>query len=145
MAADGLSIEEAAARLETLDVCAMSVKFVDSDSVDTMYKWKPSLFPEGFTVEAGKVYAMGPSPGVRRGAPLTDMEKVRLITSNILSQSGSAEEAYEVEIDRIKRVLQPGQAVASVTIICAGRVDYGNMFASKLRAAGVPVLGEVGV
>ena len=145
MAAEGLSIGEAAARLETIDVCAMAVKFVDSDSIDAMYKWKPSLFPEGFTVEAGKVYAVGPSTGVRRGAPLTDTEKMRLLTSNILYKSGSAEEAYTAEIDRIKRVLQPGQAIASVLIRCAGRVDYGNVFASKLRAAGVPVLGEVGV
>ena len=50
-----------------------------------------------------------------------------------------------MEIDRIKRVLQPGQAIASVLIRCAGRLDYGNVFASKLRAAGVPVLGEMRV
>ena len=42
MSAEGRSIDEAAARLETLDTCAMSVGFVDSDAVETFYKWKPT-------------------------------------------------------------------------------------------------------
>ena len=81
-------------------------------------------------------------PGVRRGEPLSEAEKQSYFF-NIISQSTSVEEAQEKEIQRIKCALGPGHAIASVVITCAGRVDYGNAFAAKLRDAGVPVLGEI--
>ena len=143
MAADGKSIEEAAANLEEIsDKSVVHLTFATSEMIRASQRWRPNLFTIG-RVEDARHFALGVPPGVRHGEPMGPKERVAFI-NNILSESGSVEEAQETEIQRIKRALQPGHAIASVTIQYAGRVDYGNLLAAKMRAA-LPVLGEIHV
>ena len=56
---------------------------------------------------------------------------------NLLGQTESIEQCHDAEIKRIKDMLQPGQALASVMVGSVGRPDHGHLFVTKMKAAQV--------
>lgn len=112
------------------------INFAACRTVRFIQSRRPGLFPDGFTVEDGQYTAFGPDASIRDGEPLTEFQRVGLLM-NVQNSGPSISALQDLEVDRIKRSLKPGQRLASPLVPCVGRPDYGYQFVDKLKAAGV--------
>ena len=133
---------------ETYDVCSdfaartfVFVNFASSHTVKKLLAWRAGLFPECFQVKDGEFTAFGIPPEIREGEPLTESERAGKIM-NVQATAGSLFELMDIEVDRIKYTLKPGQKVGSLLVQCVGRPDYGHRFVAKLMSAEIPFEGE---
>ncbi len=110
--------------------------FVSSATVQRLFKWRPGLFPKGFTVKDGQFMSFGVPVAVREGEPLPEDKRVGMIFT-LQETAPCLSDLQEAEVERIKQGLKPGQSLSSILVPCVGRPDYGHQFVDKLKAAGV--------
>lgn len=141
-AQEGKTIDEAieaCKRLADYHLCFSN--FMTGATVQRLLKWRPGLFPEGFSVDGDTFVGFGIPVTIREEAP-TQFERASKLM-NVQLQEKSMEELQDAEIARIKNDLQPDERITMILCQTVGRPDVGYEYVEKLKQAGVPMSDDV--
>jgi hypothetical protein len=141
-AKDGKTLEETYAALDDFAARTFNfVSFVSSPTLHRLVAWRPGLFPSDFVINDGCVMSFGLPAMVRTGEPWTETERAGKLMS-VLGSADSLEASMDLEADRLKNTLQPGQKIGNILLQCVGRPDFGHNFIQKLMDRGVAIEGN---
>lgn len=142
LAKEGKTIDEAYDALDDFAARTFNfVSFVSSPTLHRLMAWRPGLFPPGFVVKDGGVMSFGLPAEIRTGEPLSEAERAGKLMS-VLGSAESLDVSMDLEAQRLRDTLQPGQKVGNILIQCVGRPDYGHNFIQKLKDVGVHIEGN---
>ena len=108
-----------------------------------MKKWRPHLYPDGFSIPEGHHSISGTAPGIRENG-ISFPDRMQTLVNSI-DMGTSLEDAFEKAARHIKSGLKPGQMLGNILIPCVGRPDYGHLFIQKLRDEGIEIVGTPNV
>lgn len=141
-AKEGKTIDEAYAACDDIANRTFGyINFSSSQTVQKLLAWRAGLFPDGFQVKNGSFTAFGLPTKVRNGDDIISVPDRALKLMNVLGSGDSLEQAFDMEVQRLKDSLQPGQKLGQILVSCVGRPDFGHRFVQKLRDADIAIEG----